>query len=83
MDCETCREALSARLDGEPEPAAPDEHLRSCPACQEWQKAATTLKKATRAADTPPPDVTTAVLTELEPRTGLLGTTRWRPRGSR
>ncbi|WP_035288125.1 zf-HC2 domain-containing protein [Actinokineospora spheciospongiae] len=39
MDCVTCREALSARLDGEAEPVAAertDEHLDGCTACLHW-----------------------------------------------
>ncbi len=40
VDCLTCREALSARIDGETEPVPADrtdEHLRTCAACQVWQ----------------------------------------------
>lgn len=43
MDCDTAREALSARIDGEREPipgARVDEHLAGCPACRDWQAAA-------------------------------------------
>ncbi|OHV05591.1 zf-HC2 domain-containing protein [Mycobacterium talmoniae] len=39
MDCDVAREALSARIDGEPEPvpsARVDEHVRSCPSCTAW-----------------------------------------------
>ncbi|MCB0946449.1 MAG: zf-HC2 domain-containing protein, partial [Mycobacterium sp.] len=39
MDCDTAREALSARIDGEREPipgARVDEHLAGCPACRDW-----------------------------------------------
>lgn len=81
VDCDTCREALSARLDGEAEPASPDEHLRSCAACQEWHAAATALAGAVR-IDDPTPDLADAVLGQVEPRTGLLGATRWRSRRS-
>ncbi len=51
MDCEVCREALSARLDGEAEPASPaavDEHLSRCPACQRLEAEAMTLTRALR-----------------------------------
>jgi hypothetical protein len=59
VNCEVCREALSARLDGEAEPAAPaavDEHLGRCPACRRWQTEAMTLTRALRVrqvVDTP------------------------------
>lgn len=79
VDCDTCREALSARIDGEAEPAAPDEHLHSCPECQEWETAAAALFREF-ADELPTPDLAAAVLGTVEPRTGLLGATRWRPR---
>ncbi|HYQ65265.1 zf-HC2 domain-containing protein [Actinophytocola sp.] len=79
MDCDTCREALSARLDGETEPASPDEHLGSCPECQDWYVAATTLT-GSWGAEPPAPDLTDAVLGRVEPRDGLLGSPRWQPR---
>ena len=43
MDCDTAREALSARIDGEREPipaARVDEHLAGCEPCRQWQAAA-------------------------------------------
>lgn len=43
MDCDTAREALSARIDGEREPipaARVDEHLSGCEPCRQWQAAA-------------------------------------------
>ena len=43
MDCDTAREALSARIDGEREPipaARVDEQLAGCAACRGWQAAA-------------------------------------------
>jgi predicted anti-sigma-YlaC factor YlaD len=43
MDCDTAREALSARIDGEREPipaARVDEHLAGCDSCRQWQAAA-------------------------------------------
>jgi predicted anti-sigma-YlaC factor YlaD len=42
MNCDTAREALSARIDGEREPipaARVDEHLTGCEPCREWQAA--------------------------------------------
>ena len=82
MDCDTCREALSARLDGEPEPASPDEHLAECPACQDWHAAAADLALAWY-EEAPPPDLTAAVLDRVEPRPGLLGPVTWQPRDPR
>ncbi|HOB47951.1 MAG TPA: zf-HC2 domain-containing protein [Mycobacterium sp.] len=43
MDCDTAREALSARIDGEREPipaARVDEHLTGCAGCRDWYAAA-------------------------------------------
>ena len=43
MDCDTAREALSARIDAEREPipaARVDEHLETCASCRDWQAAA-------------------------------------------
>lgn len=43
MNCDTAREALSARIDGEREPIPAvrvDEHLTGCEPCREWQAAA-------------------------------------------
>lgn len=43
MNCDTAREALSARIDGEREPipaARVDEHLDGCAPCRDWQAAA-------------------------------------------
>ncbi|MEV6825878.1 hypothetical protein [Amycolatopsis sp. NPDC051102] len=63
MRCEDCREALSARLDGEAEPVSPDEHLASCVACQEWFAGAERLRRAMLLRPAPPvPDLTAAIL---------------------
>ncbi|WP_370961790.1 hypothetical protein [Amycolatopsis sp. cg9] len=63
MRCEDCREALSARLDGESEPVSPDEHLASCAACQEWFAGADRLRRAMLLRPAPPvPDLTAAIL---------------------
>ncbi|GHH27899.1 zf-HC2 domain-containing protein [Lentzea cavernae] len=71
VDCSTCREALSARLDGEDEgvPAAEvDAHLETCADCQEWQETATTLNRTLRVrAATPVPDLTAAILDAAPP----------------
>ncbi len=74
MDCDSCREAISARLDGE-EPAAPagladnsvDFHVRSCPACRRWAEAATELHRATRVRPAEwGPDLTTTILARID-----------------
>ena len=43
MDCDTAREALSARIDGEREPipaARVDEHVTGCESCRQWHATA-------------------------------------------
>ncbi|SFW76864.1 zf-HC2 domain-containing protein [Amycolatopsis australiensis] len=63
MECEECREALSARLDGETEPVSPDEHLAACAACREWFAGAERLRRAMLLHPAPPvPDLTAAIL---------------------
>jgi predicted anti-sigma-YlaC factor YlaD len=51
MDCDSAREAISARIDGE-EPgqlaSALDDHLTSCPACREWQQRAHVVTRRAR-----------------------------------
>nr|WP_121228629.1 zf-HC2 domain-containing protein [Saccharothrix variisporea] len=71
MDCETCREALSARLDGEEEPAADvDAHLSTCPACRAWFEQATALTRALRLRPAVAvPDLTDSILAAVPPRT--------------
>ena len=69
MRCDTYREALSARLDGEP-PGLPeqevDEHLAGCPACRDWLESAAEVTRRARLVLAPPvPDVTAAVLARL------------------
>lgn len=61
MECETCREALSARLDGEAEPV--DAHLAGCAACRAWHADAADLTRALRVREAvPTPDLAAAVL---------------------
>ena len=71
VDCSTCREALSARLDGEDEgvPAAEvDAHLETCADCQEWHETATSLNRTLRVRPaTPVPDLTAAILDAAPP----------------
>jgi predicted anti-sigma-YlaC factor YlaD len=51
MDCDSFREAISARIDGE-DPGLPgdalDAHLAGCPACRGWQQRAYTVTRRTR-----------------------------------
>lgn len=72
MDCGTCTEALSARLDGEPEPVPAgdvDAHLATCPKCQAWQADAALLSRRVRVRPvTPTPDLVGAVLAQAKPR---------------
>jgi predicted anti-sigma-YlaC factor YlaD len=67
--CPTVREALSARLDGEPlgMPAqALDQHLAACAACAGWAEAAAVVTRRARLAEAPQvPDLTAVVLTSL------------------
>jgi predicted anti-sigma-YlaC factor YlaD len=69
MQCAPFREAVSARLDGEPlgMPAADlDRHLTACPACAGWADAVEGVTRRARLAPAPPvPDLTAAVLGAL------------------
>ncbi|GAA4737332.1 zf-HC2 domain-containing protein [Phytohabitans rumicis] len=56
MGCEHFREALSARLDGEDDPAeraATDAHLAGCAACRQWFDAAAAVTRLVRTAVIP------------------------------
>ncbi|WP_199440225.1 zf-HC2 domain-containing protein [Umezawaea beigongshangensis] len=72
MDCDTCREALSARLDGEtgPVPAAEtDAHLAQCASCSAWQLRAQALTRAIRVRPAEAaPDLADAVLAAAPPQ---------------
>ncbi|GEL22619.1 membrane protein [Pseudonocardia sulfidoxydans NBRC 16205] len=51
MDCSACREALSARLDGEDRPGeatATDTHLAGCPTCRTFHDRAARVTRLTR-----------------------------------
>ncbi|MCA0144276.1 zf-HC2 domain-containing protein [Blastococcus sp. LR1] len=69
MSCQIYREALSARLDGEPlgMPGAElDGHLAECPDCASWVTAAEGVTRRARLAAAPPvPDLTATVLAAL------------------
>ncbi|MGH3621620.1 MAG: zf-HC2 domain-containing protein [Sciscionella sp.] len=72
VNCKTCREALSARIDGEPEPAeAVDRHLASCSACRSWYARAEHLRRTMALHAAPPvPDLTTSILERTPAPTG-------------
>ena len=66
MRCDTIREALSARLDGEL-PGLDDDtidgHLRACEACSTWSEELTTLHRMVRVREAEPvPDLSAAIL---------------------
>ena len=69
MPCDRFREAISARLDGEPlgMPSAElDGHLTGCASCRNWAADATAVTRRARLAPVPPvPDLTAAVLAAL------------------
>jgi predicted anti-sigma-YlaC factor YlaD len=71
VNCATCREALSARLDGEDEPVPADlvdGHLAGCSDCQRWQTSLTAITRSIRvrpAAATP--DLTDRILAAAVP----------------
>ncbi len=79
MRCDTIREALSARLDGE-EPGLDEttigDHLATCQACVAWSEELTTLHRMVRVREAEAvPDLSAAIL-GLEPaasRRGRLG----------
>jgi predicted anti-sigma-YlaC factor YlaD len=66
VDCQTCREAISARLDGEAEPvpaAQTDEHLHACSECRAWQERAAELSRSLRVRQAPPvPDLVGSIM---------------------
>jgi predicted anti-sigma-YlaC factor YlaD len=69
--CDTCREALSARIDGEDGPVPPaevDAHLAECPACTAWFAKAEAVSRRMRVREAvPTPDITAVVLAALPP----------------
>ena len=66
MDCEACREVVSARLDGEATPAeeaAADAHLEGCADCRRAGSGAARITRLLRLHPTPAgPDLTDRVL---------------------
>jgi predicted anti-sigma-YlaC factor YlaD len=69
MQCARFREAVSARLDGEPlgiSAGELDDHLAGCPACTAWADAAARVTRRARiAASAPIPDLTATILSAL------------------
>jgi predicted anti-sigma-YlaC factor YlaD len=86
MRCDTIREALSARLDGEApglEEATIDDHLATCGACVAWSEELATLHRTVRVreADTVP-DLSAAILGAHRPArrpvlTEVISPARW------
>jgi predicted anti-sigma-YlaC factor YlaD len=73
MHCDTIREALSARLDGEApglDAAAVDAHLRTCRDCTTWSEELATLHRILRVREAEAvPDLSAAILAaHPEPR---------------
>ncbi|HEV8563110.1 MAG TPA: hypothetical protein VGR06_42885 [Actinophytocola sp.] len=66
MECQTCREALSARMDGEHEPVPAGDtnrHLAGCAACRSWQARAIEVTRLVRVREvTPTPDLAEHIL---------------------
>jgi predicted anti-sigma-YlaC factor YlaD len=84
MDCAQYREALSARLDGEP-PSLPDgdldRHLRACPGCTAWSAAATRATRLVRLAPAPEvPDLSARILAAVAVAERAPASARWRRR---
>ncbi|MET0901777.1 MAG: zf-HC2 domain-containing protein [Acidimicrobiales bacterium] len=87
MRCDTIREALSARLDGEAaglDDEAIDTHLRTCGACQRWSEELATLHRMVRVREAEPvPDLTAAILgtpaasPRRRPRREAISPARW------
>ena len=67
MDCERCREAISARLDGhDDEGPEVDEHLATCLACQAWRADAVALAhRLDLHVAQPVPDRSSAILAAM------------------
>jgi predicted anti-sigma-YlaC factor YlaD len=81
VDCLTCREALSARIDGEAEPAPAaetDAHLETCASCRAWEARAFAVTRTLRVREEPAaPDLADAI---LEMATPPVNTRGWWPR---
>jgi copper transport protein len=71
MECDTVREALSARLDGEDTglPEGPvDHHLEGCRACRAWSEELATLPRMVRVREAEAvPDLSAAIVAAHQP----------------
>lgn len=68
VSCARFREAVSARLDGEPlglSAAALDAHLASCPDCARWADEAAAVTRRARLDVRPVPDLSDAILASV------------------
>ena len=68
MTCARFREAVSARLDGEPlglSAAALDGHLASCPDCAAWAEAAAAVTRRARMDVRPVPDLSDEIVADI------------------
>jgi predicted anti-sigma-YlaC factor YlaD len=66
--CERFREAVSARLDGEPlglSASALDHHLAACPDCAAWAEDAARATRLTRLDVRPVPDLSAAIVARV------------------
>ncbi|QIS20535.1 zf-HC2 domain-containing protein [Nocardia terpenica] len=72
MNCDVCREALSARIDGEPEPvpaAHVDRHVDACGDCADWYARSARAVRALRLRPAEPvPDLTAAIVDHADRR---------------
>ncbi|MEY2465024.1 MAG: hypothetical protein QOH64_3162, partial [Acidimicrobiaceae bacterium] len=84
MRCEECREAVSARLDGEAselDAAAADAHLVGCAECRAFEGSATALHRSLRVRPAEPvPDLTAAILAKVPAAAGRAAPVREWPR---
>ena len=78
MNCERCREAISARIDGEPSVAGQGElrrHLAGCAECRRWEQAAIGVTRAIRLHPAEAvPDLTPGILRAVTGRRGSAAT---------
>jgi predicted anti-sigma-YlaC factor YlaD len=72
MDCERCREALSALLDGEDTGTSStlvDDHLTRCAACRAYERRVSDLHRMSRVRQAEPvPDLSAAIMASVSPR---------------
>jgi predicted anti-sigma-YlaC factor YlaD len=77
MNCDTARNAISARLDGEDlgvEPDALDGHLQGCAACRDFERDAAGMHRDARMARAPAvPDLTAPILAAIGAETRRQG----------